>query len=120
MPNKTDAQGGTRASAGERDAWESLVKEYPQIAEAISGSVLKVLSVSGLDEKTKQLVYIATQTAVCYPLAVKYHVPLALAAGASRDEIVGAAAIAAIAAGPKGFVTCFPVILNETAGETDK
>ena len=57
---------------------------------------------------------IAVQTAVCYPLAVKYHVPLALQAGATKDEIVGAAAIAAAAAGPKGFVVCFPSILSET------
>lgn len=120
MNDKADKKGQTHPSAGGLDPWETLVMEYPQIADAISGSVLKNLAVSGLDEKTKQLVYIAAQTAVCYPLAVKYHVPLALAAGASRDEIVGAAAIAAIAAGPKGFVTCFPVILNETAGEAGK
>jgi alkylhydroperoxidase/carboxymuconolactone decarboxylase family protein YurZ len=115
MSNKTSVQARAHASSEERDAWESLVKEYPQIAEAISSSVVKVLSLSGLDEKTRQLVYIATQTAVCYPLAMKYHVPLALKAGATKDEIVGAAAIAAIAAGPKGFVTCFPVIVNAIA-----
>lgn len=112
MSNETDARARTHAGSKDQDAWESLVKEYPQIADAISGSVVKMLSLSGLDEKTRQLVYIAAQTAVCYPLAVKYHVPLALKAGASKDEIVGAAAIAAMAAGPKGFVTCFPVIVK--------
>src|SRR5690348_10239011 len=115
MATKRSRRRGKRPKVRKLDAWESLTKEYPHIANAISGSVLKVLAVSGLDEKTKQLVYIAAQTAVCYPLAVKYHVPFALAAGATRDEIVGAATIAAIAAGPKGFVTCLPVILEETA-----
>ena len=115
MPKTTARKTRNRAAQEWPDAWESLTREYPQIAEALSGSVLKVLSVSGLDEKTRQLVYIATQTAVCYPLAVKYHVPLALKAGASKDEIVGAAAIAAIAAGPNGFVTCFPTIAKEIA-----
>jgi alkylhydroperoxidase/carboxymuconolactone decarboxylase family protein YurZ len=38
---------------------------------------------------------------------------MALEAGASKDEIVGAAAIAAAAAGPKGFVNCFETILEE-------
>jgi len=96
------------------DAWQLLEKEYPQIAQCISGSVLGLLEMAALDEKTKQLIYIAVQTAVNYPLAVKYHVPLARKAGASRDEIVGAASIAAAAAGPKGFVSCFPIIIAET------
>ena len=91
----------------EKDPWQLLEAEYPEIAQALSGAVGNVLEVSGLDEKTRQLIYIAVQTAVCYPLAVRYHVPLALQAGASRREIVGAAAIAAAAAGPKSFVMCF-------------
>lgn len=97
------------------DAWRILAKAYPQIAEAVSGSVEKALALSGLDEKTRQLVYIAAQTAVNYPLAVQYHVPLALKAGATRDEIVGAALIAAAAAGPKGFVSSVPSILEACA-----
>ena len=95
------------------DAWEELVARYPDIAKAIDGGIGGVFSATALDEKTRQLVYIAAQTAVCYPLAVKYHVGEALNAGATPDEIVGAAAIAATAAGPKGFVTCFPVIVEE-------
>lgn len=118
MSNKAVGRAQTQTDSNDRDAWESLVKEYPRIAKAISGAVMKVLSISALDEKTRQLVYIAAQTAVCYPLAVKYHVPLALKAGASKDEIVGAAAIAAAAAGPKGFVTCFPVIIKAIAAES--
>ena len=95
------------------DAWQLLCQHYPEIGRAISGSIEGILSLSSLDEKTAQLVYIAAQTAMNYPLAVKYHVPLALKAGASADEIVGAAAIAAAVAGPKGFVSCFPAMLEE-------
>jgi len=95
------------------DAWEKLVARYPAIAEAIDGGIEAVFAATALDEKTRQLVYIAAQTAVCYPLAVKYHVGEALNAGATPDEIVGAAAIASTVAGPKGFVTCFPVIVEE-------
>ena len=94
------------------DPWQLLEKEYPEIAQCISDSIDKLFDLTVLDEKTRQLVYIAAQTAVNYPLAVKYHVPLALDAGASRDEIVGAAAIAATAAGPKGFVRSFPAIVE--------
>ena len=103
------------SAQGKLDAWQQLTQAYPALAESLSGSVVNTLAQTGLDEKTKQLVYIATQTAVCYPLAVQYHVPFALKAGATRDEIVGAAAIAGIAAEPKGFVTCLPTILKATA-----
>jgi len=99
------------------NAWELLEAEYPKLAETISGSIGDVFRLASLDEKTKQLVYIAVQTAVNYPLAVKYHVPLAVQAGATRDEIVGAASIAATAAGPKGFVRCFPTIIEQTSGQ---
>ena len=94
------------------DAWQALVREYPDLAKTISGSIENLLSQTKLDEKTRQLIYIAVQTARCYPLAVEYHVPLAMMAGATVDEIVGAAAIAVTAAGPKGFVTCFPRIME--------
>ena len=95
------------------ERWELLVKEYPQIAEHISNSILKMFELSTLDEKTTQLVYIAVMASLDYPPAMRYHVPMALDAGASRDEIIGAASIAAAAAGPKGFVNCFGTILEE-------
>jgi AhpD family alkylhydroperoxidase len=93
--------------------FQQLETDYPEIAQALSASVGGLLELSGLDEKTRQLTYIAAQTAVCYPLALKYHVPLALKAGATPREVVGAAAIAAAAAGPKSFVMCYPTIKEE-------
>ena len=98
------------------DPWECLKKEYPKVADAIDRSIGNIMELAELDEKTKQLVYIAAQTAVNYPLAVKYHAALAIQAGATRDEIVGAASIAASVAGPKGFVRCFPSILEGIEG----
>lgn len=95
------------------NAWQELSAASPELAASIDASITDLFRLSGLDEKTRQLVYIAAQTAVCYPLAVKYHVPLALAAGASADEIMGAAALTVAAAGPKGFVKCVPAILEE-------
>ena len=95
------------------ERWELLVKECPQIAKHISGSIMKMLELSTLDNKTAQLVYIAVMASLDYPPAMRYHVTMALEAGASRDEIVGAASIAAAAAGPKGFVNCFPTIMEE-------
>ncbi|MFH0965632.1 MAG: carboxymuconolactone decarboxylase family protein, partial [Planctomycetota bacterium] len=92
-----------------------FLSQYPQIAAAVSGSIEKIMSLAPLDEKTKQLVYIAAQTASCYPLAVKYHVPEALKAGATPDEIVGAMAIASSASGPKGLVLCFSAIAPDLA-----
>ncbi|MFH0964386.1 MAG: hypothetical protein V2A58_10290, partial [Planctomycetota bacterium] len=53
-----------------KDPWQLFLSQYPQIAAAVSGSIEKIMSLAPLDEKTKQLVYIAAQTASCYPLAV--------------------------------------------------
>jgi len=86
------------------DAWQLFLSHYPDIAGAVSTGTDNIFSLVRLDEKTRELVYIAAQTAVCYPLAVKYHAAEALKAGASPDEIVGAMAVAATAAGPKGLV----------------
>jgi alkylhydroperoxidase/carboxymuconolactone decarboxylase family protein YurZ len=96
-----------------RNPWELLQEHCPHLAASLSASVETILATSGLDEKTKQLIYIAVQTAVNYPLAVKYHVPLAQKAGASDREIIGAAFIAAAAAGPGGFVSGFPALVEE-------
>ncbi|MBL7139254.1 MAG: carboxymuconolactone decarboxylase family protein [Bacteroidales bacterium] len=41
----------------------------------------------GLDAKTKQLVYIAMKVVTDDKNAVKYHVPMAKSAGATREEI---------------------------------
>lgn len=90
--------------------WDILASERPDFAEVISAYFEKILSMSGLDEKTRQLVYIGVQTAVNYTPAVKAHIPFAVKAGATKDEIVGAAAIAVLGAGPKGFVSSFPAI----------
>ena len=107
------------AKQDELNPWELLVQEYPEIAKAINQSIGSVMGLTPLDEKTRQLIYIAAQAAINCPLAVKYHTELALKAGATRDEIVGAASIAAAVAGPKGFVRCFPAIV-EAYSETDK
>ena len=107
---------GTLKMENNLDAWEFLKKEYPKVADAIDQSIGNIMELAKLDEKTKQLVYITAQTAVNYPLAVKYHAALAIQAGATRDEIVGAASIAASVAGPKGFVRCFPSIIEGIEG----
>ena len=96
----------------ELNPWELLTKEYPEIVDAIDQSIGNMMKLAKLDEKTRQLVYIAAQTAVDYPLAVQYHTVLARKAGATQDEIVSAASIAAAVAGPKGFVRCFPAIIR--------
>jgi alkylhydroperoxidase/carboxymuconolactone decarboxylase family protein YurZ len=94
-------------------AWQILEQNGNDYACAINDYIGRVRQLSGLDEKTFHLIWIAVQTALDYDLAVKAHVPLALSAGATLSEIVGAAAIAGAGAGPKGFVKCFAAIIKE-------
>lgn len=112
MNKRNKAQHQTDPGSETYDAFALLSKEYPEIAKTMSGYVEKLLDLSPFDEKTKQLVYIGVQAGIGYPLAMKYHVPLALQAGATPDEVVAAASIGATAAGPRGFVTCFPAIIE--------
>lgn len=104
----------------EHSPWDVLKREAPVYPEMIDAYIGKTFAASGLDERTIHLIWIAVQTALDYDLAVKVHVPLALQAGATEREIVGAAAIAGAAAGPKGFVKCFPLIIDEVNHYRDK
>ena len=52
-------------------------KEAPQVAKAFDGLIQAIVNSKGLDEKTKQLIYIAMKSALDDPVAVKFHVAMA-------------------------------------------
>lgn len=62
-------------------------EEAPEIQKAYAEVINQLILSNGLDAKTKQLVYIAMKVVTDDKNAVKFHVPMAKAAGATRDEI---------------------------------
>jgi alkylhydroperoxidase/carboxymuconolactone decarboxylase family protein YurZ len=74
----------------EKNPYELFQRECPELAERFNSLVEVQKSLGGLDQRTKQLINIAIQTAIRNPRGVKNHAIMARAAGATRDEIIGA------------------------------
>jgi len=87
---------------------EVFQQEAPEVAEAFSGLIQALVASKGLDPKTKQLIYIAMKASMGDQMAVKAHVPMAKAAGATREEVVDAILMTLTVSGIRGVVTCLP------------
>ncbi|WP_243345467.1 carboxymuconolactone decarboxylase family protein [Parabacteroides sp. FAFU027] len=91
---------------------EVFQKEAPEVAEAFNGLIEALKSTSGLDARTKQLVYIGIKAAMGDTTAVYYHVAMAKQLGATRDEIKDTILITLSVCGLKGVASCLPVALE--------
>lgn len=80
----------------------------PQVAGAFNGLIQSLIASKGLDEKTKQLIYIALKAAEGDESALKFHVPMAKQLGATREEVVDAILMTLTVSGIRGVVTCLP------------
>lgn len=87
---------------------EVFKKEAPEVAEAFNSLINALVASKGLDQKTKQLIYIAMKASVGDQTAVLAHVPMAKAAGATKEEVVDAILITLTVSGLRGIVTCLP------------
>lgn len=88
------------------------MKESPEVAEAFHGLIEALRDTRGLEAKTQQLIYIALKAAEGDATAIRYHVPMAKKAGASRDEIKDAILITLTVGGLKGVTSCLPTALE--------
>jgi len=91
---------------------EVFQKEAPEVAKAFDGLITALKDSSGLDAKTKQLVYIGIKAAMGDTTAIYYHVPMAKKLGATRDEIKDTILITLSVVGLKGVASCLPVALE--------
>ncbi len=87
-------------------------KEAPEVATAFDGLIEALKSTSGLDPKTKQLVYIGIKASVGDTTAIHYHVPMAKKLGATREEIRDTILITLTVCGLKGVASCLPTALE--------
>jgi AhpD family alkylhydroperoxidase len=91
---------------------ELFRKEAPEVAVAFNSLIMSLVASQGLDQKTKQLIYIAMKAAMGDDSAVKAHVPMAKAAGATREEVVDAILMTLTVSGIRGVVHCLPGALE--------
>ncbi len=91
---------------------EIFKKEAPEIQEAYAGVINALIAGNGLDAKTKQLIYIAMKVVADDKNAVKYHIPMAKACGATRDEVKEVILLSLTVVGLKGISNYLPEALN--------
>ena len=86
--------------------------EAPEVAKAFDGLIEALKSTTGLDAKTKQLVYIGIKSSTGDNTAVFFHTKMAKKLGASRDEIKDTILITLTVCGLKGVSTCLQIALD--------
>jgi len=87
---------------------EVFRREAPEVAKAFDGLIMSLVASNGLDQKTKQLIYIAMKTAMGDDTAVRAHLPMARQAGATKAEVVDAILMTLTVSGIRGVVHCLP------------
>jgi len=91
---------------------EVFQKEAPEVAKAFDGLIEALKSTTGLDAKTKQLIYIGIKSAMGDTTAVYFHVPMAKKLGATREEIKDTILITLSVCGLKGVAGSLPLALE--------
>jgi len=87
-------------------------KEAPEVAKAFDGLIEALKDTTGLDTKTKQLVYIGIKSSMGDTTAIYYHVQMAKKLGATREEIRDTILITLTVCGLKGVASCLPTAME--------
>lgn len=87
-------------------------KEAPEVAKAFDGLIDALKDTTGLDAKTKQLVYIGIKATLGDTTAIYYHVQMAKKLGATREEIRDTILITLTVCGLKGVASCLPTAME--------
>lgn len=80
-------------------AFLAFAKEAPVHAAAWTGMVRGLAEASALDPKTQHLAFLAVLAALRLTSGIPFHVGLAKAAGATREEVISAILVGLPAAG---------------------
>jgi alkylhydroperoxidase/carboxymuconolactone decarboxylase family protein YurZ len=96
----------------ETNAFDLFKKEAPEVFEAFNQLVNSLIAMKALDDKTRQLIYLAMKIVTGDRIAAKHHIPMAMKAGASRDEIKETILLTLTVSGLKGLE--FLCILEDT------
>jgi len=91
---------------------DTFLNEAPEVSKAFDGLIEALKSTSGLDAKTKQLVYIGIKSSTGDSTSVFFHVKMAKKLGATRDEIKDTILITLTVCGLKGVSTCLQTALE--------
>jgi len=93
------------------NAMDVFQQEAPEVAKAFDGLIQSLVSTKGLDNKTKQLIYIALKAASGDDIALQFHVPMAKSLGATKEEVRDAILLTLTVSGIKGVASCLPAAM---------
>ncbi len=91
---------------------QTFVEEAPEIQKAYADFIQLLIEDKGLNSKTKQLIYIGMKMIADDERAVKMHVPMAIAAGATREEIKTTVLLGLSVIGLKAVSKYLPIVLD--------
>jgi alkylhydroperoxidase/carboxymuconolactone decarboxylase family protein YurZ len=91
-------------------AFLAFLTEAPAHAAAWGAATDALAAASALEPKTRHLAYIAVLAALRLESGVPFHVGLAKAAGATRDEVISAILLG-IQPGGHGVTACLPAAI---------
>ncbi len=89
-----------------------FAQEAPEVAQAFGHLIEQIRLSGGLDEKTKQLIYIAMKAAAGDALAAGFHVMMAKNLGAKKAEVIDALLVTLTVCGISGVAGCLPAVVN--------
>jgi AhpD family alkylhydroperoxidase len=73
--------------------YQRFIREQPQVSDAFRSLVTETTKAGALDEKTKQLIFLACTAASGYAPGMGAHIDKVLAAGGTAEEIREALAV---------------------------
>lgn len=91
---------------------ELFSEECPSVQKAYNDLIQSLIDLQGMDNKTKQLVYIGMKMVADDERAVSMHVPMARKAGASREEVKNTILLGLSVIGLKAVAKFLPVALE--------
>ena len=103
--------GSIGAGMAEKTMMEILHGECPAAADALQAFFATLVAQPALDEKTKQLVYVAAAAAAGHVRGVPAHVARLRALGATRQEVLEALLMTLPAAGFGPLSQCLPAAM---------
>ena len=91
---------------------ERIQRMAPDLAAAFSGMIASNLKPGALDRREKELIGVAGSVITRCEPCLAHHVRDALAAGATRQQVIEAASVGVNFGGAPSFVFCYSVLMQ--------
>ena len=95
-----------------KNSLQTFLDEAPKVQKSYAEFIQSLIEDEGLDNKTKQLIYIGMKMIADDERAVRMHVPMAKNAGATREEVKTTVLLGLSVIGMKAASKYLPLVLE--------